>query len=62
METKEFDTVSFVMDYESGELTREEIIAGFQALINLGYVWTLQGHYGRMAVDLINVGYCTLPG
>jgi len=62
METKEFDTVSFVMDYESGELTREEIIAGFQQMINSGVVWKLQGNYGRSAMDLINAGHCTRPG
>ena len=54
-----FDTVGFVMDYEGGELTEDEIIDGFQKLIDLGIVWKSQGHYQRMANALISEGYCT---
>jgi hypothetical protein len=52
------DTVDFIMQYECGELSKEEIIAGFQALIDSGLVWTLQGHYGRVARALIEAGHC----
>jgi len=52
------DTLNFIMDYESGDCTDEEIIAGFQALIDNGVVWKLQGSYGRMAVQLIEAGHC----
>ena len=45
------DTVDFVIAYESGDLTDEEIIAGFQELIDTGLAWRLQGHYGRTAKD-----------
>lgn len=55
---KEFRLVDFVMDYESDNLSDEEIIEGFQELINSGLVWQLQGHYGRMAQRLIEAGYC----
>lgn len=55
-----FDTVAFIMDYESGELNNDEIVAGFQHLINNGYVWTLQGSYGRTARALIEAGLCHL--
>jgi hypothetical protein len=53
-----FDTVGFIMDFEEGVLNRDEIISGFQALINSGIVWTLQGSYGRAAASLIEQGLC----
>ena len=56
--TKTFDQVAFIMDYEGGSPTDEEIIEGFQNLIDTGVVWQLQGHYGRMATRLIEAGHC----
>jgi hypothetical protein len=52
------DKVDFIIAYESGELDEETIIEGFQALIDDGSVWSLQGHYGRVATALIDAGYC----
>ena len=56
-EDKPFDSLAFIMDYEGGELSDDEIIAGFQELVNSGLAWSLQGSYGRMARALINAGY-----
>jgi len=50
------DTVSFLMEYENGELSREEIVEGFQELVNSGLAWRLQGSYGRMAQRFIDSG------
>jgi hypothetical protein len=58
---KHFDVVGFLMDYESGSLCDEQIVEGFQHLINDGLVWKLQGTYGRMAKALIEAGYCHPP-
>ena len=58
-ELDSMDTVGFIMAYEDGELSDEEIIKGFQELIDSGIVWKLQGHYGRMATRLIEAGLCT---
>lgn len=56
-----FDSMGFIIAYESGECTEEEVVEGFQHLINNGLAWTLQGSYGRTAMSLINAGYCTRP-
>ena len=62
--TKPFDLVGFIMSYEGGEVSEEELIEGFQHLIDTGTVWGLQGSYGRMAALLIEQGTCTgeIPG
>lgn len=54
-----FDTVDWIIRFEQGELTNEEVILLFQNLITSGAVWSLQGSYHRLARDLINAGYCT---
>jgi hypothetical protein len=56
-----FDTYGFIIRYEDGECTTEEMIEGFQALIDSGLVWGLQGSYGRTARQLIEDGHCHLP-
>lgn len=53
-----FDEVGFIIDFEGGTLSDEEIIEGFQHLIDSGVVWKLQGSYGRMAKSLIEAGLC----
>jgi hypothetical protein len=47
-----------IMAYEAGELEEDEVIELFQDLINSGQVWSLQGHYGRTAIDLLRAGLC----
>lgn len=58
---KPFDSVSFMMDFESGDLDDASIVEGFQKLIDSGLVWSLQGSYGRTANSLIEQGLCTRP-
>lgn len=53
------DLVGKIIDFESGDMDDEQIIAFFQELIDTGMAWSLQGMYGRMAQNLINEGYCT---
>lgn len=50
--------LDFIMAYEDGSLEEEEIVSGFQRMIDDGMVWSLQGSYGRMAQHLIDLGYC----
>ncbi len=60
--TKEFDTVGYIMDYESGEISDQRILELIAHLIKTGQVWTLQGHYGRTAKQLIDGGYISKDG
>jgi hypothetical protein len=53
--------VQDIIDYENGEMEFARIVEMFQTLINTGYAWSLQGHYGRTAQSLIDDGYCTHP-
>ena len=58
---KRFDVLAFVIDFEGGDISEERLIEGFQHLIDTGLAWTLQGHYGRMAMALLKQGCCTKP-
>ncbi len=51
--------LDFIIAYEAGEVDGDAIVAGFQAMIDDGTMWELQGCYGRMARDLIEGGQCT---
>ena len=53
-----FDTVDFIMRFEGDGMPEDELIDGFQHLIDSGMAWSLQGSYGRMAVSLIEAGHC----
>ena len=55
-----FDIVGFILAFESGEASNDEVIEGFQHLIDTGTVWSLQGSYGRTAQNLIERGLCTI--
>lgn len=52
------DLVGEIIEYESGEMSEEDMIVFFQKLIDNGMAWTLQGHYGRTATALIEQGLC----
>jgi hypothetical protein len=61
-EAKGFDAVSFIMDWEGGDMDPEEEAAGFQHLIDSGMIGHLQGMYGRRAAQLIASGACHAKG
>ena len=50
---------NYIMNFETGQLSDEEVIQFFQYLIDEGHCWRLQGFYGRTADDFIQSGYCT---
>lgn len=53
------DQLSQIIAYEQGELDQDATVALFQALVDSGLAWRLQGHYGRTAVALIEAGLVT---
>ncbi len=50
--------VDFIIRFENGDLSDDELVSGFQSMIDDGSVWTLQGMYGITATMLINTGLC----
>ena len=55
-------SIDKIMDYESGEMTQDEMIEMFAEMIKDGSVWSLQGHYGRTAKSLIENGIISTDG
>ena len=50
--------VDYIIEFESGTLEDDDVIALFQYLIDTGQAWSLQGSYGRAARSLIEAGHC----
>jgi len=50
--------VNKIIRYENGKMESDEIVPFFQELIDSGLAWSLQGHYGRTAARLIELGEC----
>ncbi|WJN63160.1 hypothetical protein [Streptomyces phage phiScoe44] len=51
-----------LISYEEGMLDDAETLELFGKLVKSGMAWTLQGHYGRVAKDMIESGYLTEGG
>jgi hypothetical protein len=51
-----FDLTGQIIAYESSELDDDETLALFQHLVTTGLAWSLQGHYGRTAAELLQRG------
>jgi len=49
-----------IVEYESGELNQDQTIQLFQELVDSGMIMQLQGHYGRMAFQLMEAGLITV--
>jgi len=53
------DITQQIIEYERGELNQEQTCQLFQELYDSGLVWNLQGHYGRLAYQLLEAGLIT---
>ena len=54
--------VDKIIAYETGELKAKDTLKLFAELIRTGRAWGLQGHYGRVASELIERGYISKSG
>lgn len=48
-----------IIAFEQGELGQDDLVSLFQDGINAGWIWELQGAYGRTAAALIEAGLCS---
>ena len=54
--------LNFILRFETEEnMPYEDVVAGFQDLIDDGTVWHLQGTYQHAAQRLLESGDCQLP-
>ena len=58
---KTYDACSIIEGFCGEEPTEEEIIKAWQSLVDSGAVWSLQGWYGRTAMDMLNEGVLQFP-
>lgn len=56
-----FDPLAAIMAHEAGELGEAATLQLFQHLVDTGQAWTLQGHYGRVALGLLDAGLIQPP-
>ena len=54
--------INAIIQYESGEMTPDDIIQFFAKLVETGLINVMQGHYQRTAQDLIEGGYISVDG
>ncbi len=56
-----FDLVKFIVEFEDGKCTPDDVVIGFQYIINANLCTKLQGLYKWMAELLIKEGLCFVP-
>jgi hypothetical protein len=54
--------INAIIQYESGDMTEQEVIEFFAELVCFGYIHHLQGHYQRTAQALIEAGLISEDG
>ena len=58
----EIDLTDLIIDYENGDLNLTEEILLFAKLVETGRAWKLQGHYGRIAMEMIDLEFISKDG
>jgi hypothetical protein len=54
--------VATIVAHELGELDERQTLELFAELVRTGQAWSLQGHYGRTAMMLLEGGYIDQEG
>ena len=54
--------IDAIIQYESGEMSHDDIIHFFGELVSTGFINAMQGHYQRTARDLIQQGILSEDG
>lgn len=54
------EAIDIAEGYTDAE-TKEQYIAAWQQLIDSGLAWSLQGWFGRRAMQMIEEGHCKPP-
>ena len=57
----DYDLCAAIEAYEEGTMEEEDVRDFFQALVNSGLAWTLQGAYGRKAHAMLDAGEIDMP-
>jgi len=58
----EIDLTDLIIDYENGDLNLTQEILLFAKLVETGKAWRLQGHYGRIATEMIDLEFISKDG
>lgn len=54
------DLTGDIIAYEQGDLDEDATVTLFQNLVDTGLLFQLQGHYHRVAADLVRSGLITI--
>jgi len=54
--------INAIIQYESGDMSHDDIIQFFAELVETGLISVMQGHYQRTAQDLIEGDYISIDG
>ena len=58
----DIDLTDMIIAYENGDTNLTQEILLFAKLVETGKAWTLQGHYGRMAMEMIDLEFISKDG
>jgi hypothetical protein len=58
----DIDLTDMIIAYENGDTNLTQEIILFAKLVETGKAWTLQGHYGRLATEMIDLEFISKDG